>query len=129
MIVNKITEENLLTVVTAGSAVLALISSLTGFTLHSKAMGFGIAAGAGIALLNFAWQRSIMKRILSLQVHRPAMHAIVRYLLRLGITAIALYYLLTSGYFSLTGVLLGLSVVVITIICCTVYFAIQRKGD
>ncbi len=127
--VTRITEDNLLTVVVVGSTSLALLLSVGSFILSTRAVGLGIAAGAGIAILNFVWQRSIMQRVLGLQIGRPTAYAIMRYLLRLGITAILLYFILTSGLFSLTGLLAGLSVVVVMIVLCTVYFAIQHKGD
>lgn len=125
----RITEDNLLNAVIIGSTALALLLSVSGFFMVGSALAYGIAAGAVIAILNFVWQRSIMQRVLGLQIGRPAAYATVRYMLRLGITAIALYYILTSGQFSLSGLLVGLSVVVLMIVFCTIYFAIQHKGD
>lgn len=125
----RITEANLLNAVVLGSSALALLLAVGAFLAVGHSTGYGIAAGAAIAILNFIWQRNIMQRILGLQLGRPAAYATVRYLLRLAITAVLLYYILTSGHFSLTGLLVGLSVVVLTIVFCTVYFAIQHKGD
>ncbi len=120
-------EDNLLRVVVIGSSTLALVLSLASLFLFSRPMGLGIAAGAGIAVVNFIWQRSIMQRALGLQLHRPAAYVVIRYLLRLGLTAILLYWILTSGLFSLAGLLVGLSVVVIMIVLCTVYFTLHLR--
>lgn len=128
-IVIRISEDNLLNTVVIGSTALAVLLALAALVLLSGKVALGIAAGAGIAILNFVWQRSIMQRVLGLHIGRPTMYATVRYLLRLGITALLLYYILTSGHFSLFGLLTGLSVVVLTIVLCTLYFAIQHKGD
>ncbi len=125
----KINEDNLLNSVIIGSVLLASILSIIGYFLFSRAFGFGLAAGAGIAILNFVWQRNIMQRVLCLQVGRPKMYALLRYLLRLSITALLLYYILKSGFFSVAGLLIGLSVIVLVIVICTIYFAIQHKGD
>lgn len=125
----KIHENNLLTVVTVGSTALALLLSLSGALLFSTPLGLGIIAGSGIAIVNFVWLRSIMQRVLSLQTGRPTIYATVRYLLRLGVSAVLLYFILVSGMFSLTGLLVGLSVVVIMISICTLLFLIQNKGD
>lgn len=125
----RINEENLLTFVIAGSIVLSIIFSVAGYLLIDWRTGLGIAAGGSIATLNFTWQRTIMQRVLGLELNRPTTYASFRYLLRLTITAILLYFILTSGFFSLTGLLVGLSVVVIMIVLCTGYFAIQHKGD
>ncbi len=125
----RINEDNLLSTVVIGSILLSAIMALAGFALFSWKTGLGIVAGSGIATINFIWQRNIMQRVLGLQLNRPTAYASVRYLLRLTITAVFLYFILTSGLFSITGLLLGLSVVVMMIVLCTVYFAIQHKGD
>ena len=128
-IVIKINEDNLLTAVIVGSTTLSILFSLCGTFWFNSSVGLGIAAGSAIAIINFVWQRSIMRRVLGLQFNRPTVYTSIRYVLRLSITAILLYYILTSGYFSLTGLLVGLSVVVIMIVICTLLFAIQNKGD
>jgi ATP/ADP translocase len=125
----KISEDNLLTSVIVGSTALSALFSLSGGLFFSRSVGLGIAAGSAIAIINFVWQRSIMRRALGMQQGRPTIYTSVRYLLRLGITAILLYYILTSDLFSLTGLLVGLSVVVIMVVICTLIFAIQNKGD
>jgi hypothetical protein len=125
----KISEDNLLTAVIVSSIILSILFALFGGLFFSKSVGVGIAAGSAIAIINFIWQRSIMRRALGMQQGRPAIYTSVRYLLRLGITAILLYYILTSGIFSLTGLFAGLSVVVIMVVFCTLVFAIQNKGD
>lgn len=125
----RINEENLLTSVVIGSIILSIILSLTGAALFSWRTGLGIAAGASIATLNFIWQRTTMQRVLGLQLSRPTAYALVRYLVRLTITAFLLYFILTSGLFSLAGLLIGLSVVVLMIVLFTGYFAIQHKGE
>ncbi len=104
---------------------MALTLTVGCFLFSTAAVAFGIAAGAGIAILNFVWQRNIMQRVLGLQINRPAAYTTIRYLLRLCLTALLLYYILTSGLFSVTGLLVGLSVVVLLIIFCTAYFAIH----
>lgn len=129
MTVIKINEENLLAAVTKGSAILAFLFSVTGLVVYGIPMALGISAGSAIAVVNFIWQKNIMQRVLVLQTGRPTVYATMRYLLRLGITGILIYLILISGYFSVAGLLVGLSVVVIMIVICTVYFSIQHKGD
>lgn len=125
----RINEDNLLTAVVVGSTIIAALLTVAAIALFSWQNGCGVAAGAGIAIINFIWQRSIMQRVLTLQFSRPAAYVSVRYLLRLTLTAIVLYFILTSGFFTVSGLLVGLSVVVLMIILCTVYFSIQHKGD
>lgn len=125
----KINDDNLLKAVTIGSIVLSLLTSITALIFSTRAVAYGIAAGSAIAIINFVWQRTVMQRILGLQHGRPVAFAQIRYLLRLTLSALALYLILTSKLFSLPGLLVGLSVVVITIVCATVFIAIQHKGD
>jgi hypothetical protein len=125
----RINEDNLLTTLVTGSILLSTVLALAGFSLYGSKTGYGIAAGSGIAILNFVWQRSIIQRVLGLHISRPAAYTTVRYLLRLIVTAILLYFILTSGLFSVAGLLVGLSVIVIMIAFCTVYFTIHHKGD
>lgn len=125
----RINEDNLLSTVVIGSIFLSVIMTVGCFAFFSWKTGMGIAAGSGIATVNFIWQRNIMQRVLGLELSRPTAYATVRYLLRLAVTAFLLYFILTSGFFSVTGLLVGLSVVVLMIVFCTVYFAIQHKGD
>lgn len=126
----QINEDNLVTVVIFGGAGLALTISVLGFLIFSEQVGLGIAAGAAIALVNFVWQRRALSRMLFLQVPRPAAYTLMRSLLRLSLTALALYALLTSGRISAIGLLAGLSIVVVMIVLCTVFFAIHHtEGD
>ena len=125
----KISDDNLLKAVTIGSIVLSLLMSITALIFSTRAAAYGIAAGSAIAVINFVWQRTIMQRILAQQPGRPVAYALLRYVLRLSLTALVLYHILTSKLVSLAGLFVGLSVVVVTIICVTVYFAIQHKGD
>jgi hypothetical protein len=125
----KINEDNLLTAVITGSTILLLTSGLVSFLFISRPVSYGILAGGLIAVINFVWQRSVMRRVLSIQPAKPAAFVTARYVLRLGITAVLLYQILTSGYFSVAGLFVGLSVVVIMIVIFTVYLAIQNKGD
>jgi len=125
----RINEDNLLTVVVIGSILLSTALALSGFALYGHKTGYGIIAGAGIAIINFVWQRTIIQRVLGLHINRPVAYTSVRYLLRLTVTAVLLYFILTSGLFSVTGLFVGLSVIVIMIAFCTVYFTIHHKGD
>ncbi len=125
----KISEDNLLTTVIKGSLVLASVLTVSGLLISGTSMALGIAAGSLTVLFNFVWQRSIMHRVLTLKPGRPTLYASIRYILRLSITAVILYSILVSGRFSVFGLLLGLSVVMLTIVICTILFAIQHKGD
>lgn len=123
-----INETKLPAVILQLSLLLLVVTSIIGCIAWSVPVGLSILAGGSIALLNFIWQRRTLRQVLSFQITSSAAAVTVRYLLRLGLTAIALYFILTSGYFSVFGLLAGLSVIVAAIILITLYSAFH-KGD
>jgi hypothetical protein len=52
----------------------------------------------------------------------------MRFIARLTLMGVALYFLITSGWFSLAGLLAGLSVIVVNIIAISLYSAVRAGG-
>ena len=123
-----INEARLPTVILQSSVVLLFIATVAGFLFYTMPVGLGILAGGSIAIINFAWQRRTLRQLLGSQIPATPGSAALRYLLRLSITAVILYAVLTSGYFSTIALLVGLSVIVAVIIVLTLYSAFY-KGD
>jgi len=126
--VATINEARLPAVILQSSIVLLVIATSTGFLFYTAPVGLGILAGGSIAIINFVWQRRTLRQLLEDQVAPSAGSAALRYLLRLSITAVILYAVLTSGRFSIIALLVGLSVIVAVIIALTLYSAFY-KGD
>jgi hypothetical protein len=123
-----INEDNLFAVIIKGSLGLMVILTLAGWALFSLHVGLGAAAGGCIAIVNFFWIRNVLQRIFG---HLPAnaiTYAQLRFVARLSVTAILLYFIITSGWFSLAGLLIGLSVIVINIIVLSLYSALRAGG-
>ncbi|SJZ61809.1 ATP synthase I chain [Trichlorobacter thiogenes] len=123
-----INEARLPALILQSSVVLLAIATATGFLFYTAPVGLGILAGGSIAIINFVWQRRTLRQLLDHQIAPSAGSAAVRYLLRLSITAVILYAVLTSGRFSIIALLVGLSVIVAVIIALTLYSAFY-KGD
>lgn len=123
-----INEARLPAVILQSSVVLLAIATAAGFLFYTAPVGLGILAGGSIAIINFVWQRRTLRQLLDHQIAPSAGSAAVRYLLRLSITAVMLYAILTSGRFSIIALLVGLSVIVAVIIALTLYSAFY-KGD
>lgn len=123
-----INEARLPTVILQSSAILLLIATVAGFLFYTAPVALGILAGGSIAIINFVWQRRTLRQLLDSQAPPTASSAALRYLLRLSITAVILYAVLTSGHFSIIALLVGLSVIVAVIIALTLYSAFY-KGD
>ena len=52
----------------------------------------------------------------------------VKYYIRLDLTAVVLYFIITSGIVDVVGLLIGLSVVVINLILTTVVMILSKKN-
>lgn len=124
----RINEDNLFAVIIKGSLALLALLSLGGFALFSVETGLGVLAGGIIAVVNFIWLRNVLQRILGLLPAKPMQYALLRFVARLSATALALYVIITSGWFSLAGLLVGLSVIVANIIALSIYGALRTGG-
>jgi ATP synthase I chain len=123
-----INEDNLFTVIVKGSLGLVALLSITGWLLFSLKVGLGALAGGCIAIANFFWIRNVLQRILGQLPAKASLYAQLRYIARLSITAVLLYFIITSGWFSLAGLFVGLSVIVINIIVLSIYSALRAGG-
>jgi hypothetical protein len=123
-----INEDNLFAVIIKGSLGLLAVLTIGGLVLFSGRSALGILAGGSIAILNFLWMRNALKRILGLLPDNPQRYALMRYIGRITVTGFALYFVLTSGWFSLAGVLTGLSIIVVNILALSLYRALRTGG-
>lgn len=123
-----INEDNLFATIIKGSLTLLAILTIAGFGFFSTKIGLGILAGGLIAVVNFIWMRSVLQRILGLLPAKPSLYAQMRFIARITVTGFVLYALITSGWFSLAGLLVGLSVIVANIIALSLYCALRTGG-
>jgi hypothetical protein len=123
-----INEDNLFAVIVKGSLALLALLSAGGFILFSVKAGLGVLAGGIVAIINFAWLRNVLQRILGLLPARPNLYAQLRFVARIAITGLVLYVVIISGWFSLAGLLIGLSVIVANIIALSLYCAVRTGG-
>lgn len=123
-----INDENALAVIVKGSLLLLAILTIAGLLLSSTGFAISTLAGGTLALLNYCWLRSIMERVLSQQRTDASQYALIRYLLRLFLMAVAIVVLFRLGI-DIAGLLTGLSILVITIMSVSVYLLVQRKGE
>ena len=123
-----INEDNLFAVIIKGSLGLLLILTIAALVLFSGQTALGVLAGGIIAIANFLWMRNVLQRILGLLPVNAQRYAFMRYVARMTITGSALYFVLTSRWFSLTGVLTGLSIIVVNICTLSLYRALRTGG-
>jgi len=123
-----INEDNLFAVIIKGSLGLLALLTAFGMILFSAKVGFGVLAGGTIAIINFIWMRNVLQRILGLLPARPNLYAQLRFVARITLTGLVLYVIITSGWFSLAGLIVGLSVIVANIIALSLYCALRTGG-
>lgn len=123
-----INEDNLFAVIIKGSLGLMAFLTLAGWALFSPQVGLGALAGGCIAIANFFWIRNVLQRILGQLPAKATMYAQFRFIARLSLTGVLLYFIITSGWFSLAGLFVGLSVIVINIITLSLYSALRAGG-
>jgi hypothetical protein len=88
----------------------------------------GILLGGFISIINFHWLGRNLQGVfknMSGNVKGPVMF---KYYVRLAITAIVLYLLITAETVSVIGLIIGLSVVVINIILTVITTAFSKKN-
>lgn len=124
----KINENNIFTALTVGSSLLLAVLTAAALLFASLSFAAGVAAGGVVAIANCHWLYSILQRAMSLPPRQAARFARFRYFLRLGIIAVTVSLLILYGKINLFGLLLGLSVVVVTITLMAVYMATLNGG-
>jgi len=123
-----INEDNLFAVIIKGSLALLTVITLAGWLFFSAKVALGALAGGCIAITNFFWIRNVLQRILTHMPAKATVYAQFRYIARLSLTGLVLYFIITSGWFSLAGLFVGLSIIVINIIALSLYSALRAGG-
>ena len=96
------------------------VLTLISFALVSVDFAMGVLCGGLISIANFYWlYRSVKKAFLQFP-EKTKSFIMIRYYLRFVLSGIILYLLITRTTFSVIGLLIGLSVVVINIVFTTV---------
>lgn len=114
------------------SASVTLMALLTAacYLLATPAAAISALAGGMVAIVNLLWQQRALGALLNLPPSdRPALSAVVRFTIRISLTALVLYLIVTSRWFSVWGLLAGLSVTVLCLFGLTIYVAIQTKEN
>ncbi len=124
----RITDDNLLTFLAACTGSLVVVFTIAGWILVSGRFAYSVAAGGCLALLNFIWLRSALLKILQMPAEKAFQASNVRYILRLAALAFILWLLIVKAGLNIFGLLLGLSVLVISIVLLSFYKLLQSGG-
>lgn len=87
----------------------------------------GILLGGFISILNFYWMEKGLHGLFNKTGGNVKGPALVKYYIRLAITAVVLYFLIAYKTVDVIGLLIGLSVVVINMVV-TLIFSLTKKN-
>jgi hypothetical protein len=95
--------------------------------LTSIKFSLGILLGGFISIVNFYWMERGLRDLFTNNSKSIKARIIVKYYIRLALTAIVLYFLIAYGTVNVIGLLIGLSVVVINIIITLITTMAKKK--
>jgi hypothetical protein len=124
----RINDDNIFTVLAVGSWALLALLTIGALIMGSPRFAAGVLTGGLLAIANFFWMLSILKRVLLVPSGRAGRFVQVRYVLRLGVLALVIWFLIVRVGIDAIGLLVGLSVLVINIIVLSIY-RLTLKGD
>ncbi len=124
----KINENNIFTILTLCSSTITILLAVAGLMAVSLQFASGVAIGGLVAIANCHWLYNILQRAMQLPARQAVRFAQLRYLIRLLIIAVIVSLLILYAKINIFGLLLGLSVVVISIIVMAVYMATHNGG-
>jgi hypothetical protein len=123
-----INENNFFAALTIGSSILLVLLTACGLLFISNSFAIGVVAGGIAAIANSHWLYRILQHAMKLPAQRAVRFVQARYALRLAILAVLVSILIIYVKINVFGLLLGLSVLVISIIAVTIYMATCNGG-
>ena len=96
--------------------------------LRSTRFSLGILLGGLISIVNFHWLYRNLLSVFQKHLNRARAALMLRYYLRLAVTAIALYWIISRNLVDVIGLVIGLSIVVLNIVLTTV-LVLSRNHD
>ncbi len=100
---------------------------LTGAFLFSLKLTLGILLGGLISIVNYHWLCRDVKKVFQHLTDRAKSRIMFKYYIRFGVTAVVLYFIVSSGIVDVIGLLIGLSTVIVNIVL-TAVMALSKKN-
>jgi hypothetical protein len=76
----------------------------------------GMVLGGFISIVNFHWLDRDLRKVFSKLSERSGSFVMVKYFIRITVTAVVLYFIISADIVDIIGLLIGLSTVVITMV-------------
>ena len=91
-----------------------------GFLFMPLKFALGMLLGGFISILNFHWLVRDLRKAFKNLTEKSNSLVMFKYYMRFGVTAVALYFIITGEIVDVIGLVVGLSTVVIAIVITTV---------
>ena len=91
-----------------------------GLTFGSTRFSLGILCGGLISVVNFHWLYRNLLSVFTKHMERAGKAILVRFYLRLALTAFVLYWVISGRLVDVIGLVIGLSVVFMNIVLTTI---------
>jgi hypothetical protein len=88
--------------------------------LGSARFSLGVLCGGLISVINFHWLYHNLLSVFANQFIRAKSALMIRYYIRLAVTALVLYWVISSRHVDVIGLVIGLSVVFMNIVLTTI---------
>jgi hypothetical protein len=124
----RINEDNIFPRLVAGSLLMSAVLGAITALIFTPKFGASLLAGGLLATANFIWLRRGLETALRLNPGIASRVALLRFLLRLAIMALLLYFLIVVLGANIFGLLLGLSVLVVNITIFSIYLSTRKGG-
>ncbi len=93
----------------------------------SSRFALGVFLGGLISIINFYWLYKNMKDVFARLSGSAKSKMMFKYYIRLAVTAVVLFFIVTSNKIDIVGLLVGLSVVVINLVL-TAIMTLSKKN-
>ncbi|SNB47585.1 ATP synthase I chain [Geobacter sp. DSM 9736] len=123
----RINESNILSRLNFANWILLGALTLGGMLIGTTHIAGSILCGGLIAITNYYWLASVLRRVLRMPAGQAGRFAQVRYVVRLFLLGVVLWFLITTVQVHIPGLLLGLSLIVMNITAFALYL-VARKG-
>ena len=93
---------------------------LISLIVMSYRFSLGVLLGGFISIVNFHWLDRDLRKVFKTLNDRAKFRVMFKYYIRFGITAVVLYFIITSSIVDIIGLLVGLSTVLFNIVLTAV---------
>lgn len=98
-----------------------------GAVLMPLRFALGVLVGGFISIVNFHWLGHDLRKVFRTLGDRPKGRIMLKYYIRFAVTAVVLYFIVSSDTVDVIGLLVGLSVVLINIVL-TAVMTLSKKN-